>query len=160
MINTGDKALAQPNTVGLIGDQDVQLDSRILPFSPNSGGKHLFHLIIKPDATKETRCEKCDPTGTSVHLLGWRLSTLDFVARFIIRGCFLAVVFSWRVRSRTTVRVRARPRVRGTGISPLSGTARWVRIITAGRLLKQAIMNKRIESSDSLSPGEERVVGN
>lgn len=84
MINTGDKAPAQPDTVGFIGDQAVQLDSRILTFSPNSGGMHLFHLLIKRGVRNVT----------SVHLLGWRLSTLDFVAGFIIRGCFITVVFS------------------------------------------------------------------
>lgn len=95
----------------------------------------------------------------NVHLLGWRLSTLDFVAGFIIRGRFFAVVFSRGVRSRTTVRVRSRPRVRGTGISPLPGTTRWVRFITARRVLTDHREWKDVNVESSDSHQEERVVG-
>lgn len=132
-----------PNTVTYMGDEETNV-SRILTFSPNWWKAAFLHPMIKSCAIKNNLSRKCDLTRTNVHLLGWRLSTLDFVAGFIIRGRFFAVVFSRGVRSRTTVRVRSRPRVRGTGISPLPGTTRWVRFITARRVLTQTIVNERM----------------
>lgn len=96
--------------------------------------------------------------GTAVHLLGRRLSALDFVARFIIRGRFIAVVFSRGVRSRAAVRVRAGAGAGGSGVSLLPGTARRVRFVAAGRLLRQAGVSARrggVEESRGQSPRRE-----
>lgn len=96
-------------------------------------------LVGQADKQTEEHEEMLHADSNRVDLLGWRLSALDFVAGFIVRGGFIAVFSSRGVRSRATVRVGSRAGVRGTGISSLSGTTRRVRFITAGRVLQQSI---------------------